>query len=235
MNYLITEQNYHDLVDYLYSIQDLKYQKFHKSLLNDDIEVIGIRVPILRKIALEIAKNTGINFLNIVKHDTYEEILLHGLVLGYLKIDFDDLLPLLDEFLKYNSNWAINDITVTTLKIFKKNLEKGFIYIKKLLKKNSWSKRFGLVLLLTYYINDEYIDEVIKISMDINSKDYYVLMANAWLISICYIKYPEKIEPLILNKSWDIVTLKKAIGKIKDSYRVTKEDKEKLNKFLKSI
>ena len=77
MNYLITEQNYHDLVDYLYSIQDLKYQKFHKNLLNDDIEVIGIRVPILRKIALEIAKNTGINFLNIVKHDTYEEILLH--------------------------------------------------------------------------------------------------------------------------------------------------------------
>ena len=103
------------------------------------------------------------------------------------------------------------------------------------MKKNSWSKRFGLVLLLTYYINDEYIDEVIKISMDINSKDYYVLMANAWLISICYIKYPEKIEPLILNKSWDIITLKKAIGKIKDSYRVNKEDKEKLNKFLKSI
>ena len=132
MNYLITEQNYHNLVDYLYSIQDLKYQKFHKNLLNDDIEVIGIRVPILRKIALEIVKNTGINFLNIVKHDTYEEILLHGLVLGYLKIDFDDLLPLLDEFLKYNSNWAINDITVTTLKIFKKNLKKGFIYIKKL-------------------------------------------------------------------------------------------------------
>ena len=235
MNYLITEQNYHNLVDYLYSIQDLKYQKFHKNILNDDIEVIGIRVPILRKIALEITKNTGINFLNIVKHDTYEEILLHGLVLGYLKIDFDDLLPLLDEFLKYNSNWAINDITVTTLKIFKKNLEKGFIYIKKLLKKNSWSQRFGLVLLLTYYINDEYIDEVIKISMDINSKDYYVLMANAWLISICYIKYPEKIEPLILNKSWNIVTLKKAIGKIKDSYRVNKEDKEKLNNFLKSI
>ena len=106
---------------------------------------------------------------------------------------------------------------------------------KKLLKKNSWSNRFGLVLLLTYYINDEYIDEVIKISMDINSNDYYVLMANAWLISISYIKYPEKIEPLILNKSWDIITLKKAIGKIKDSYRVNKEDKEKLNKFLKSI
>ena len=235
MKFPITKENYNLFLDYLYSFQDKKYQQFHKKLLADDSNVIGIRVYILRKIAKDIAYNQGITFLSILKHDTYEECVLHGLIIGYLNIDLETTIYLLNEFLPFNTNWAINDITVSTLKVFKKNLAIGYEYILSLLKKGDFEIRFALVLLLTYYVNEEYSDRVISCSLNVSNNSYYVVMANAWLISICYIKYKEKIEPLILNKKWDINTLKKAISKIKDSYRVNQIDKEKLNNFLKNL
>ncbi len=235
MTYPITKENYDAFLKYLYTNQDEKYGQFQKKLLASDIKVIGIRVPILRKIAKNIAFNIGISFLSIIKHDTYEECLLHGLIIGYLKTDLKTTINLLDEFLPFNTNWAINDITVTTLKVFKKDLDLGYIYILSLLNKSPFEIRFALVLLLTYYINDEYIDKVIACSLNVKDDNYYVVMANAWLISICFIKYKNKIEPLIFNQKWDTNTLKKAIGKIKDSYRVDKIDKEKLNNFLKNL
>lgn len=95
-----------------------------------------------------------------------------------------------------------------------------------------WYIRFALVLLLNYYINDDYIDEVIKLSKEVKNSNYYVLMANAWLISCLYIKYPDIIYPLLINNTWDIDTTKKAIQKIKDSYKVSTENKNKLEVYL---
>ena len=63
------------------------------------------------------------------------------------------------------------------------------------------------------------------------TNDYYVQMAVAWLISICYIKYPVSTTKYIENNKLDNFTHNKAIQKIKDSYRVSPEDKKFLNKF----
>ena len=60
-------------------------------------------------------------------------------------------------------------------------------------------------------------------------KEYYVQMSVAWLISICYIKYPSITIKYIMNNKLDDFTHNKAIQKIRESYRVSKEDKEHLN------
>lgn len=234
MNYKITNQNYEIFLKELNSLQDKKYQQFQQKLVPNE-KIIGIRVPILRKIAKNIAHETGRDFLKIVKHDTYEECLLHGLVIGYLKEDFETTLNSLKDFLPYNHNWAVNDITVSNLKIFKKNLDLGLTFINTIINQDDWKIRFALVLLLNYYVLDKYIDVVINYSKNINSTNYYVIMANAWLISVCYIKQKAKIEPLLLSNSWNLETTKKAIQKIKDSYRVNKEDKIKLSNYLKTL
>ena len=140
---------------------------------------------------------------------------------------FNGFIPLID-------NWAICDIVCANAKIFKKNLEEGLIYINKCINNhNPWSKRVGLVLLLDYYINDKYIDVVLKLANNIKSDEYYVKMANAWLISICYIKYPNKTETFLNNTKIDNWTYNKAISKICDSTRVEKEAKNKLKEKLK--
>lgn len=223
---------YNEFINYLYSLQDIKYKDFQKKLILSD-NLIGIRTPDLKKIAKTIANSNYINFIRLNKHNLYEEKLIHGLILGYLNLEFNALKPLIDEFIPYIDNWAICDLTVSNLKIFSKNKENGFKEIKKYLKdKNTWINRFGYVLLLNYYIEDKYIDEIFKLCENY-SDEYYVKMSIAWLISMCYIKYKNKtIEYLNTNKL-DKWTYNKAIQKIMESNRVPKIEKEKLKRMKK--
>ena len=223
-----TEETYQKFIKDLQKQADHKYKQFHGTLIKDN-NLIGIRIPILRNIAKDISKGDYQNFLKQNKHKTYEENMIHGFVISYLKTDFETQLKQLDNFLPYINNWAICDCTCSTLKTFKNNQEKGYQKIIKYLNSNNeWTIRTGLVLLLNYYINDQYIDKVLKQAISIKNQDYYVEMANAWLISMCYIKYKEKTEKILKQKILTPFTQNKSIDKIKDSYRVSKEDKKRL-------
>ena len=84
---------------------------------------------------------------------------------------------------------------------------------------------------LNYYLTDEYIDEILQKVDKIISKEYYVQMAIAWLISFAYIKQKEKTGKYLLKNNLDKFTQNKSIQKICESYRVNNEDKEKLRKL----
>ena len=96
---------------------------------------------------------------------------------------------------------------------------------------NPFQIRIGIVLLLDFYINDKYIDKIFDIVDNIHNDNYYVRMANAWTLSICYIKYKEKTYNYLLNNNLDKFTFNKTISKICDSKRVDIKDKEKLKKI----
>lgn len=224
--------NYDDFLKELYSYQDLKYKDFHSKLVLDD-NLIGIRTPVLKKIAKEISKSDYISFISNNKHNFYEEKIIHGLVLGYLNIDFNYLLKLLDEFIIYIDNWAICDLTASNLKAFKKNLDVGFIKIKEYLKNdNSWINRFGYVLLLDYYINDSYIDKIYDMCKEYKD-EYYVKMSIAWLLSMCYIKYKDKTINFLKNSNLDTWTYNKTIQKIIESKRISNDEKNILRMMKK--
>lgn len=217
----------------LWSYQDLKYQTFHSKLILNEMPLIGIRTPILKQLAKQISRGEYQAFIQQNQH-YYEEIIIHGFILGYIKVDFQKLLVFLEEFLPYNQNWAINDMVCANLKQFKKNQEIGFSWILKLLQSNqSWNIRFGLILLLDYYINDHYIDEVLHLASNSYIDSYYVNMGIAWLLSICYIKYPKKTICLLENhvlKDW---IHNKTISKIRDSYRISQNEKDYLKALVK--
>ena len=221
---------YKDFINELYSLQDLKYKQFHSKLILSD-KLIGVRTPELKRIAKNIANSNYKEFFKENKHTLYEENIVHGLILGYLKLDFDNLKPFIDDFIPYIDNWAVCDLTVSNLKIFSKNKDIGFIEIKKYLKDNNpWINRFGYVLLLNYYIEDNYIDKIFKLCT--NYKDeYYVKMSIAWLISMCFIKYREKTLNFLNNNELDDWTYNKTIQKIIESNRVSKSEKDILRRL----
>lgn len=216
--------SYNDFLELLKNNQDLKYKDFHSKLILDD-NLIGVRTPILKKLAKQIASSDYNKFIELNKHNIYEEKIVHGLVIGYIKEDFDNIIKLLDEFLIYIDNWAVCDLTVSNLKFFKKNKDKGFIQIKKYLKDtNLWINRFGYVLLLNYYIEDKYIDEIFKLCKKYKD-EYYVKMSIAWLLSMCYIKYKDKTLDFLVTNVLDKWTYNKTIQKVIESNRVKKEEK----------
>ncbi len=239
MNLVTIEWNretYSKLIEYLYTLQDLKYKSFYSRLIQDADSLIGIRTPILKEIAKKISKHNPYEFLNVIRHDTYEERILHGLVIGYMNVSFEECISLLEDFLPFNTNWAINDITCANLKIWKKHLDAGFEIIQQYLKhENLWIRRFGLVLLLDFYVNDNYIGSILKTIPQIAGDEYYVGMAASWLLSICYIHYPKRTKKLLESNKLDLFTRKHAIQKIIESNRVSMEEKENMRKLREHL
>lgn len=218
---------YKDFIDYLFSIRDLKYSNFHSSLKVAD--VIGIRVPILKMIARDIVKGNYREFLSLLKNNYYEEITLYGLIVSNIK-DLESSVFYLELFKERINNWSSCDTFCSSYKIVKKNKDFFEKYISKNINSNNfWVRRMCFVLLLDYYIEQEYLEKIFNLCNNYNTNDYYVKMAVAWLISICYIKYPDATLDYIKNNKLDDFTHNKVISKIKDSQRVSKENKKYLD------
>ena len=114
----------------LFELQDKKYKEFHSSLCPNVDNIIGVRIPELRKLAKQIAKENPKEFIeNPVKKQYYEEIMLEGFVIGYMKATLEEKLHYLDNFIPEIDNWAVCDCTASTLKFIDKYKKKhGNIY-----------------------------------------------------------------------------------------------------------
>ena len=221
-----------DIRKRLYELQDLKYKEFHSSLCPNVDNIIGVRIPDLKKLAKEIAKNDYKEFLRNVKDEYYEELVLHGLVIGYAKITIEETIEYLKEFVPKIDSWAACDTTCSNLKITKKYQKEMWNFLENYIKSNKeFEIRFAVVMYLNYYLTEEYIDKVLERIDKITSKDYYAQMAIAWMLSFAYIKQKDKTLEYIKNNNLDKFTQNKSIQKICESYRVTKEEKEDLKKY----
>lgn len=236
-----TEEKYNEFLIYLNSKQDRVWdiEKHSKILSLPTDKVIGIKTPILREIAKEIAMGDYKEFLNQKPNDIYEEKIIRGLVISYLKkVDYKEIEKYLYDFYKtYVDSWAVCDVVVGSLKIINKHREEYFDFIKEWhLSSNPWLIRVQLVSFIDYYFDDEYIDKVLDICKKVKSDEYYVKMSLAWLLSILFIKQREKTYKFLIDNrdSFDTWTYNKTIQKIRESLRVSKEDKEELKKLKKN-
>lgn len=210
--------------------KDEDYKAFHSKLVPNVSNILGLRGPKAKEIAKKYANtDIGNDFLNSLPHTYYDENLVHGYMLGYLKADTDTLKKQIVDLLPYVDNWAVCDSMVCGLKKFFKDIDKVSDFIFSCLKSDKvYTVRFGVVSLLSYYINDKYIDRVIESTLKIKSEEYYIKMAIAWLYSVCLVKQYEKTLPIIESKLLDKWTHNKAIQKAIESFRITKEQKEYL-------
>ena len=175
----------------LIELQDKKYKEFHRGLCPGTDNIIGIRVPILRNYAKELLKQYEFKYImENIDNEYYEEIMLQGMLIGFSKERFDTSLTYIEKFIPKIDNWAVCDTFCAGLKITKKHKKEMWDFIQKYLKSNKeFEIRFGVVMILDYYIEEQYLNQSFKIFDKIESKEYYVQMAVAWAISICLIKY----------------------------------------------
>ena len=217
----------YDLRDKLFELSDDKFKTFHSRLCPNTDNMIGVRLPLLRQLAKEIAKGDWRNFLSNSKEEYYEEILINGLVIAYAKCDVEERLNYIESFVPKIDNWAICDSFCNTLKFVNKNKEIMWEFIQPYLKSyNEFEIRFAVVIILNYYITEDYIDLVLKTLDNIKHDGYYVKMAVAWAISMCFVKFEEKTMAYLKDNSLDDFTYNKSLQKICESLRVDKNTKE---------
>lgn len=224
-------KNQYEVFEKLKTLKDDEYKSFNKKLIPTKLKVLGVRLPILRKIAKEMIKQGADEFLG-VNMPVHEVIMLEGLILSKQKTPFSQRLPLYEKFLQKVDNWALIDSTVMEFKPHEENDVLNAVK-KWLNSKEEFVVRAGLVMLLEKFVKQEYLGEIFKYSQKVAHEGYYVKMANAWLISVCMAKYPTQTKEFFASNSLDIWTHNKAIQKSKESFRVTQEDKEFLKNFKK--
>ena len=229
-----SEKTYKSFVKYLISLQDLKYRDFHTSLvLNSKYEFIGIRTPIMKDIAKQIAKGDIEGFLKYAQDKYYEEIMIQGLVISHIK-DEKIFYKYFKKHIKKIDNWALCDTFCSAIKIVEKHEYKYFKEAIELsLNSKEFISRVGLIIILGHFIKQENLSSIFDTLNKITSDKFYINMAEAWLVCEMYTKFPKETTEFIKKNNLNKFTQNKAISKIHDSFRVSAKEKELLKKYKK--
>lgn len=215
-------------------LEDLKYKEFHSKLCPNVNNIIGVRLPKLRNLAKELLEKYSLEILLAnIDNKYYEEIMLEAILIGYCK-DINIVTKLINNFVNKIDNWAVCDTFCAGLKITKKNKDEMFNLIVENINSNQEFKiRFGVVMLLDYYIEKEYINQLFNIFDNITNHSYYVEMAVAWAISFCLIKFYDETAHYLKTCKLSKFTYNKALQKAIESYRISEHQKEELRKLKK--
>ena len=195
-------------------------------------QIIGVRVPVVRKLAKEYIKDEeSQEFLNTLPHEYYDENMLHGLLISEIK-DYEKCIELVDKFLPFVDNWAVCDIM--SPKVFKKNKDKLIIKIKDWMKsEHTYTCRFGIEMIMSHYLDEDFKEEYLEMVSKIHSEEYYVQMVIAWLFATALAKQWDATITYIENQKLDKWIHNKTIQKARESYRITDEQKEYLKGLKK--
>lgn len=210
----------------LFELQDLKYKEFQCRLMPnvDPDAVIGVRTPELRKLAKELSKlPEAAKFLAILPHKYYEENNLHGFLIETIR-DYDACIAAIEAFLPYVDNWATCDLM--SPKVFKKHLPELYGKIKVWLTSDlTYTVRFGIEMLMSLYLDDEFQPEMLELVADVHSDEYYINMMVAWYFATALAKKYDAALPYIKARRLKKWTHNKTIQKAVESYRISGEVK----------
>ncbi|MBR2576626.1 MAG: DNA alkylation repair protein [Firmicutes bacterium] len=228
MNY--TEFDYKILTTQLRQYSDEKYKEFHSGLKVGSNYIYGVRIPILRRMAKRIAIADWQGFLALAKDDSYEEILLQGMVLGYAKMSLEETFERTAAFLPKVDNWAICDTFCSGLKRVRQDLYETWAFLMRY--ENSpleFERRFVVVMLMDYFLEGKYLDQALDVIVNIRKEEYYVSMAAAWALATAFLKDREGVLRILEEEQLDQETHNRTIRKCRESYRISDEDKALLN------
>lgn len=211
---------------YLESLKNEERVNWTKNILKTDLPCLAIKSSIIKSIAKEISTGNYLSFLDLMIWDYYDNTAINGYLISMIK-DFNLMKKYLDIYSSKADNWATCDVLSFNIK----GNEDNFILLAETYIKSNkpFIRRIGIESLFKIINNDNYIDKVFKIlNQFTNEENYYVNMINAWLLCDMFIKQRDKTITYLKNNKLNKFTINKMISKCRDSYRVSKEDKEML-------
>ena len=194
-----------------------------------------MQLPKIRILVKEMLKSEDyLEYLEQVDNKYYEETMIEGLIIATSKMKLEDKFYYLNRFVPKIDNWAICDTVCSSFKFKEKELLAVWDFILKY--RNSikeFELRFMIIMMMDYFLIDSYFEDVLKIIDTIQTDYYYTNMAIAWLISVAFVKKRESSLKYLENHHLNNFTYQKALQKIIESNRVSKEDKEMIRKMKK--
>ncbi len=217
----------------LFSLSDESFREFSSSLIPGCDNLIGVRIPQLRKMAKKISKDNPIDFLDNACDLYFEETMLKALIIGNMNEDIEIILEQVALFIPKITNWSLCDSFCNELKIVRNHKARVWKFLQQYHQSSeAYEIRFAVVMLLFHYMDEQYLDDILFICDVITHEDYYVKMAVAWCLQVCFVNFPTQTMAYLRHNNLDDETHNKALQKIRESLQVDKETKE-LIKTLK--
>lgn len=218
-----------EMLNAIIAERDEEYADFTAKLIPNvpRESIIGVRTPQLRSIAKRFGKNAGINeFLSALPHEYHEQNLVHAYIAESVG-DFDSAVKTIEAFLPYVTNWAVCDSM--TPRVFAKHTGELLPIIKKWLQSaHSYTVRFGLRMLMCFYLEKEFASEINALAASVCSEEYYVNMMQAWYFATALAKQYDSTVPFVEEHRLSPWVHNKTIQKAVESFRITAEQKAHL-------
>lgn len=216
----------------LFALQDTEYQTFQSKLMPTipPETVIGVRTPLLRKRAKELAGTPQAeHFLQSLPHRYYEENNLHAFLIEKIR-DYDTALAETERFLPYINNWATCDCFCP--KVFAKHKAELLIPLRRWLGSDqTYTVRYAMGMLMRYYLDEDFQPEYLAWVAGVHSEEYYLNMMRAWYFATALAKQPDAALPWLTDRRLDVWTHNKTIQKAAESYRIPPEMKQQLREL----
>ena len=202
------------------------YTAFNRRIVNTKMPVIGVRVPDLRRLARELAPDIGaadISKLLTVKNKSFDYVLLCGLLITHARLDDLVAIDLTKQYLLHVDSWAHIDTFVEKKRRFAGELW-WYFALECLQSEAEFTVRYGVISLMTNFLDKAHIDQVFAALRGIKHDGYYVKMALAWLYATAAVNFFELTLAELENGHIDAWTRNKAYQKMRESRRFTPEE-----------
>jgi 3-methyladenine DNA glycosylase AlkD len=220
------------IIETLMQNKDEKYAQFQRKLLPtlEPETIIGVRTPILRRMAKQLKKEERCgDFLSELPHTYFEENLLHGFIVSE-NADFQSCIQQLETFLPYVDNWAVCD--QTSPRVFKVHKDELIACIREwLVSEQPYTVRFAIGMLMKHFLDEDFSREYIDMVTGITSDEYYVNMEIAWYMATALAKQWEAAVPYLESGAMEKWVHNRTIQKAIESRRITDEQK----KYLRTV
>ena len=203
---------------------------WEKRIVNTALPCIAVPCDVVKKVTNEISKGNFISFIDFWPWQNHTQTVIVGNLICKI-CDFNLFKKYLTIYANKIDNWASCDSL--KFKITNKNNTEYFNIALELINENkTFVRRVGLIILFKLIKYKEFLNKIFKVLNSFYSEqEYYVNMMLSWLFCECFIKHKTETKQFLKNHTMSRFVINKGISKCKDSFRVSKEDKDWLNKY----
>ena len=186
--------------------------------------ILGVRVPVLRKLAKQIAKEGNAEtFMDDLPHRYLEENMIHAFLISGIR-DYDVCMHRLEAFLPYADCWNVTDSIRPN--VIAKHTEEAEPQLRKwMMSDKPYTVRTAIGLYMAYYLDAAFDMKQAERIAALRSDHYYVRMMSAWYMAEPLAKQPEAAMKILTENRMDVWTHNKTIQKALESFRVPEERK----------
>jgi 3-methyladenine DNA glycosylase AlkD len=211
----------------LAALAEPEYRAFSASLIPGVDNLLGVRLPQLRRIAREIASGDWRGYLAGAQDQFFEEVMLQGMIVGLVDVPLSERLSLVADFVPRIENWSVCDSFCAGLGFIRDSRAAVWEFLSPYFDSpREYDLRFALVTALTWFVEPEYLERVLGRLGAFGHDGYYARMAAAWAVSVCFARFPARTAVWLRGCGLDDFTFGRAVSKITDSLRVCDADKQ---------